>query len=501
MDRPAGSAVNIAAILHSQAPLTAREAVALLHEVCTQVKYGFAAAIPDDPSGLSINDLGMVSIHAGTPEAQAGVTVANLLESLLPPRTSENDAVPDSLRTLSARLRDSTSAKGAELGDLLAILRWHLDDEPQHILQQLAQRLGLADAAPTGDPFIDQFDDSVEPAIPLSPPTAEHHRLRADAQWAIAAAMLLLLCGYAGYRFTAMQRAPRPAAASAAAATAPPMSPRISATARVEPIVNAAPSTAPLPLNISDGTFSPSFSADGGALFFHRGRDRGQLVEATLGDSSRALTTILDDGAHNFHARPSSDGRWIAFDSDREGTRAVYVMDRDGANTRRMSGDGFAAVPSWSPDMRWLAFVRGETARPRVWNLWLRDMASGELRRVSTFPSGQVWSASWFPNGAAICYSHDDQLIVTDFTTGRSRVFATPVRGRLARTPAVSPDGSRVVFQVLGDGVWMLDPSSGAMRRILDDGTAEEFAWDPRGRRLAYHSRRDGRWRIWLMTL
>jgi YD repeat-containing protein len=176
-------------------------------------------------------------------------------------------------------------------------------------------------------------------------------------------------------------------------------------------------------------------------------------------------------------------------------------MDRGGANIRRMSGDGFAAVPSWSPDMRWLAFVRGETARPRVWNLWLRDMASGELRRVSTFRSGQVWSASWFPNGAAICYSHDDQLIVTDFTTGRSRVFATPVRGRLARTPAVSPDGSRVVFQVLGDGVWMLDPSSGAMRRILDDGTAEEFAWDPRGRRLAYHSRRDGRWRIWLMTL
>jgi TolB protein len=254
-------------------------------------------------------------------------------------------------------------------------------------------------------------------------------------------------------------------------------------------------------LNIADGTFSPSFSADGAALFFHRGRDRGQLLETALGDSTGASTTILDDSAHNFHARPSPDGRAIAFDSDRDGMRAVYVMERGGGNVRKMSGDGFAAVPSWSPDAHWLAFVRGEPARPQVWNLWLRNLESGELKRVSTFRSGQVWSASWFPDSGTICYSHDDQLIVTDVATGRSRTFTSPVPGRVTRTPAVSPDGSRIVFQVLGDGVWMLDPASGAMRRILADGTAEEFAWDPHGQRLAYHSHRDGRWRIWMMTL
>src|SRR6478735_8887728 len=173
MDHQAGSSTTIAAVLRDGQSLTAIEAVALIHEVCSQVKYGLAAAFPNDPAGLSIDDHGTVSIDAGVPETPAGAAVADLLESLLPPRTSEIDTVPESLRTLSARLRNSTPAKGDELGDLLAILRWYLDDEPQHILQRLAERLGVVDAVASDDPFVDQFADSVEPAIAANAPTSE----------------------------------------------------------------------------------------------------------------------------------------------------------------------------------------------------------------------------------------------------------------------------------------------------------------------------------------
>jgi Tol biopolymer transport system component len=65
----------------------------------------------------------------------------------------------------------------------------------------------------------------------------------------------------------------------------------------------------------------------------------------------------------------------------------------------------------------------------------------------------------------------------------------------------VSPDGKSVVFQVYRDGAWLLDLGSGAMRRILSDPTAEEFAWDPSGEQIAYHSRRDGQWRIWMLRM
>jgi Tol biopolymer transport system component len=88
---------------------------------------------------------------------------------------------------------------------------------------------------------------------------------------------------------------------------------------------------------------------------------------------------------------------------------------------------------------------------------------------------------------------------VLDITTRAARAFRSPRQGHLVRTPAVSPDGTLVLFQVYKDGVWLLDLSSGSMRRVLDDPSAEEFAWSPDGARVAYHSHRDGSWRIWLM--
>jgi hypothetical protein len=259
----------------------------------------------------------------------------------------------------------------------------------------------------------------------------------------------------------------------------------------------------PLDLPVVDGAFSPSFASTGTAVFFHAGRDRdGRLLEADLDTQGRPLqvVTMLADGAKNYHPRLSPDERRIAFDSDRDGERGVYIAGRDGSDVRRVSGTGFAAIPTWSPDMKWLAFVRAEPHQPHVWNLWRHDLATGELRRLTSYRYGQTWAASWFPDARRICYSHENQLVVLDITTGATDRFASPRADRLLRTPAVSPDGGRIVFQVYRDGVWLLDLQTRRMRRIIDDPTAEEFAWNPQGTRVAYHSRRGGDWRIWVTT-
>jgi Tol biopolymer transport system component len=231
-------------------------------------------------------------------------------------------------------------------------------------------------------------------------------------------------------------------------------------------------------------------------------KGRPSLVrQGTNGDGSvLKITRLVDDPANNSHVRPSPDGKRIAFDSDRDGVRGVYVADENGQHVRRVSGDGYAAVPSWSPDGRTLAFGRLEADRPKVWNLWTLELESGEMRRLTKHASGQPGGGSWFPDGRRIAYSHEDRLIVRDLESSAERVFPTPVKGRLVRIPAVSPDGRRIVFHVERDGVWLLDFPAGTVRRVLDDPSAEEYTWAPDGKRLAYHSRRSDIWGVWVMA-
>ena len=252
----------------------------------------------------------------------------------------------------------------------------------------------------------------------------------------------------------------------------------------------------------ADAIFSPSFASDGTALFFQAESVGGSaLKRAERGDRGVLhVATIVDDAAKNYHVKLSPDDRSVAFDSDRDGVRGVYVARADGSGVRRVSGNGYAAVPTWSPDGRRLAFLRAENNRPTVWNLWLLDLATGEMARLTNYRYGQVWAGAWFPDGRRIAYSHEDRLILLDLDSGRSTSYISPRRGRLVRTPAVSPDGRWIMFQVFRDGGWLLDLESGSMQRVLDDPSAEEFTWAPDGRRVAFHSRRSGEWSLWIMA-
>lgn len=246
--------------------------------------------------------------------------------------------------------------------------------------------------------------------------------------------------------------------------------------------------------------FSPSFTRDGTTLLYHTGRSddaRSALISQQVPEGSRV--SILNDGARNYHVQESPDGMRIAFDSDRDGKRGVYVADRNGDNARRVTGSEYAAVPTWAPEGRRLTFVRAEDGNAQVWNLWMLSLASGEVRRLTDLDAGQPSGASWFPDGQRICYSLEDRLMVVDVDHGRWRRYRSPIAGSPVRTPAVSPDGTQVIFQVSQSGAWLLDLETGSMRQVLDDSSAEDFAWSPDGRRVAFHSRRTGESDIWIM--
>jgi Tol biopolymer transport system component len=291
-------------------------------------------------------------------------------------------------------------------------------------------------------------------------------------------------------------------AASTAPAVATSDARRVSRPTRPIPTTR---SVQPLLLSAAVGAevFSPSFSPRGRAILFHTGRAPSPLMRASMSDAGEVerVEKLIDDGAANYHVVMSPDGELIAYDSDREGVRGVYVAQADGTNPRRISGTGHSLVPSWSPDGTRVAFVRAEPHRPRVWNIWIADVESGELERITDHDLGQPWGASWFPDGHRLAYSLEDRLMVADLESGMSRGYRSPREGHLVRTPAVSPDGHQIVFQVQRDGVWLLDVERARMRKILTDATAEEFVWSPAGDSIAYHARTSGSYGLWRLAL
>ncbi len=526
--------------------LFTREAVAIVAEVCRQLFYATDHAAPDVDE-IRVYPDGSVTVSAGprcTPQEQM-VALADLLETVLPPfGSNEPDyTVRASLRMLAPRARGRAGLPPIEAPEMLgAALSEHVGGEPDALLRGLWARadralhqylssagkgaslkadaaraaaqdfLGRRHDAPQDDPVMEPVAATITSALP------RHAMLPALGLQLLP--VLLFALGFAAGEWLGEEAFEHSTASTSAAELATPKS-QAPPAARA-PLGRASDSTpnhlsqrkpsavekgldVPRPLdlpNVRGPAFSPSFADNGRELVFHMGRDPyARLVSARLGPEghARSVMVLSDDRARSYHARRSPDGRFVAFDSDRDGERAVYVAHSDWSEVRRVSGPGLAALPTWSPDMKWLAFVRGEPGHNRVWNLWLREIRTGAMKRLTNYRFGQTWNASWFPDSNRVCYSHENRLVVLDVTTGNTFAFRSPRPDRLVRTPAIAPDGERVVFQVHKDGVWMLDLADGSMRRILDDPSAEEFSWSPDGTRVAYHSHRDGSWRIWLM--
>lgn len=349
--------------------------------------------------------------------------------------------------------------------------------------------------------------DVIAPRSAVPPVVAAHAprgmrkpRRRAIVVAALAIPALLLIGiapstrGYLGAR-----RHPAPPV-TATSTDRPEMAPSAPDTADTAPVALDPTTTGSIqPIAATEGpALSPEFATAGSAVFHATGSTGSTPAQLTGRSAVLRITSVVDDGSRNFHARLSPDNRQIAFDSDRDGVRGVYVADRNGDHVRRVSGEGFAAIPSWSPDGRALAVVRAEPNQSQVWNLWRIDLSSGEAKRLTSYQFGQAWGGSWFPDGRRLAYSHEGRVVVLNLSNGSTRTYS-PRRAAVVGVPAVSPDGRRALFQVTGDGTWLLDFHTGGMKKVLSDPSAEGYSWSADGKRVAYHSRATDTWGVWIM--
>jgi TolB protein len=204
------------------------------------------------------------------------------------------------------------------------------------------------------------------------------------------------------------------------------------------------------PTSTSPPPASPLALAGYDLLMMSReGRDAPWQLYALNTDTGNRLR-LSDTDWNERTPKWSSDGNRIAFVSERDGNREIYVMDLNDW----MAGEGEPVnltahkapdwQPSWAPVDDRIAF---SSYRDDNWEIYTIGADGTGLTRVTDHPESDI-SPVWSPDGGALLFvsrrQGDADLFVKDLSTGEYKQLTT---GQLDEfDPSWSPDGEWVAF-------------------------------------------------------
>jgi Tol biopolymer transport system component len=213
---------------------------------------------------------------------------------------------------------------------------------------------------------------------------------------------------------------------------------------------------------------------------------------------------------------------WLAYQSGGRFGYGIYLMRPDGTDLLfPISGvpAGVQEHPEWSPDGTRLLFTvtEAEDDGSETEDIWVADTATWEPQRLvdCEAPCTSADEPAWSPDGAAIAFQRiveedggfASTLELLDVATGATRVVLEAPARRAILAPRWSPDGGRLVVELLelagdgvdadlaGDGLAIVDLAAAApaLDEIVPaDRLANNPDWSPAGDLIVFSAPAEG---------
>jgi len=251
---------------------------------------------------------------------------------------------------------------------------------------------------------------------------------------------------------------------------------------------------------------APAFdvSADGTLVYLSGSGD---------GDPATRALALLDFNGHSrmlrtppasYEApRVSPDGRRLAVTTDDDGG-TIWIYEMAGLNTlRRLTFEGYARSPLWSPDGRSMAFGSSRAGRAGIF-VQAAD-GSGTAERLTTpGPGFEHVPTAWAADGRLIVFVNVKggikDTIWTVAVPGNHEVNQiVAVTGSNQMSPALSPDGRWLAYSSEGDAGKSVTnvfvqpfPGVGVKYQVSANG-GDMPTWSSDGERLFYQEPLSGR--------
>ncbi len=270
------------------------------------------------------------------------------------------------------------------------------------------------------------------------------------------------------------------------------------------------------------GLVAAACGGDGGGPVYV-GEPSGRIAFMSERDGNREIYVMDASGANQTNRTNSAylddepwwspDGTGVVFASFR-GPSDLYTMNADGSDLRKLTDDpAVDGGPRWSPDGSRIAFYsfRQESAG-LLWvietdgtdphPLLFEQVADPETPCAGGFPG------DWFPDGSRILFRGSQgsiraTQICSVAADGSDIQIVLSEEGVTSEFPTISPDGQRIALTSDRGGnreIYTMNIDGSGLRAVTDHSALDQYpVWSPDGQWIAFHSDRDGDLEIYIV--